>query len=348
MPIFPFPPELKHRKIKIINFDLVGDYIFFYFLLNDFVNYKGYKLTHYSSTFRSLFDGKDKNLLVMRSDLPDELAFVSSSDEKAEIDNWLEMVNNFTLQPDVLVKNYDNTVFLKFLSIQPVSNSSISPKLISNKFQLVNRIRVWILMQFSKRNLFRKKYFKLLSNYLSTDNWGYILKISKKYTIKILQYFQTNCCSSYRFTNALLHFSLPVKYFFKANEIKEVIGSQDIFYFHLESNLYGPVLTTLEIRQKDGTNPKFIHQESSRKIEIPSLRISLKLTHTLFTFFLKYLFPIMIFIFGSLLVTISTSANLGLPFMQQFYGDYPWLKIGELVLGLFFQALGLFVARGGN
>ena len=333
------------RKVTILKSERVGDYSFFHMKLGEFVKFDDSSIFQYSQFFIEKLRGSDDQKLVQECTLDPELSFISNNHEEEEINNWFRIVNLIMKDSDIDLDVYKNTLFLKFHSILESGSKSLKPIPLHSKILI--KILHWLLPNLKLlKNLLNKIY-----NYTAPENyWGYRLRFNKKYLIKIIQHFKPDEDKTYEIKDSEIILDLPDKTFFPGNKSSLIIGHQDVFNFSFNVCGSSKIDTCIILKSKEGRKP--IYKESGDPLEkeliIHEINIPVQVRHTLWSFLKIHIFPILIFIIGSFLVTISTTESMEIPFVSNIENDLwlPWVKIIELVFGLVFQGIGLYTLKG--
>lgn len=149
------------RKAKVIEAKLVGDFVWFHFLLGAWIKYsepKSTSINPYHNTIQDILPADSKNNLAVTAILTDRkkidcLCSTLHEDQDAVITNWSNLVSYIRS-----FKEHENSIFLKFLKIKASGESDV----------------------------------KLPTN-LGDDTFGFELDSGKTFQIHILQrYYETN------------------------------------------------------------------------------------------------------------------------------------------------------------
>jgi len=329
------------RKVTIVKSEIVGDYFYLYMRLGDFILYGEGGLSQFSEKFRRVIGNRDHNILVISANLHEKLQFVSHRDENLEIENWLRLAKLLNSRFSPRMEAYEKNVFLKFHSITVGNNRQLHPIPLT---KLLNIPFLSIIDKFVPRA--RKLLVNLFNGLSSVDNWGYSLYIDKRYTIKIIQFFRPDEKQTYFPEDAYLELDANQDLFFITQKFITIIGHQDIHQFTLETRNNQAIRTSLIIKSREGSSPKY-RTELGKKhsLTIPDITIFIRVKHSILSLIRFYILPIMVFLIGSLLVTLATSQLLTLPILNEIVANVQTLRVIELCFGLLFQAIGLYILK---
>lgn len=324
------------RQVKILHHEQIGDYYYLYFSLGNFVKYNNQSLSQFSPLFRKSLNGKDQNILIENVSFIERIELVNHTENQEEINSWLRMAKLFNSKFEPEMKEFENTVFLKFQALSSEKQKAIEPQ------PLFSQWKIKYLIDRSRKS--EKCKSKLIGIYEKLANpgfYGYKLSVNTKYSIQIIQFFRPDINKVFKPLDAHLLLEAPSDTFFTSISKNSIIGHQDILNFSFVTTKHKFLGSTLKIIPSINPSPKYVIGEIPEKYDllIPEISINVSIHQTVKSILCNYVFPIMIFLLGSLLVTVSTSTDLSLPWLS---GDN---KVLQLVFGFTFQAIGLYIVN---
>jgi hypothetical protein len=329
------------RKVTIVKCEKVGDYFYLYMRLGDFILFGEGGLSQYREKFRRALDNSDRNILVMYANFHEKFHFISSKVERLEIENWLKLAKLLSSPFTPRMESYEHTVFLKFQSLTDGLNRQIHP------IPLTKRLEISLLSKLEKYiPRARQLLISRLNALSNVDNWGYLLYVARMYTIKIIQFFHPYEEQTFFPEDAILELDVPKDIFFISQKYNQIIGHQDLHQFTLETSGNQATRTSFIIKPREGSSPKYrTALNGQHSLTIPDINLPVQVQHSIRSIIWFYVIPIMVFLFGSLMVTVSTSELITLPFLSRLISGEPTRRVIELTFGLFFQAIGLYILK---
>ena len=336
------------RKVHITKCEIAGDYYYLYMKLGPMVRYSEGGLNQFSSIFIENLTGADRNFLVYETPPIREISFTTPSEESSEINSWLRMAKLFNSKFFPRMTSYESTAFLKLHSIYSAGNQQVLPKPIYKATGIT--FLTWLS---SRIPVFRQKLVDFYLKNYHDNMWGYIFNIGEVYTIKLIQFFRPDPSSTYDLHDAQISIKSPTEALVPIKSSNNLIGHQDVLTFSF--NVVRKIKSSsLSILNSSTTEPTYSIRGKKQVSElfIPDIDIPIRLKHSPRSILLTYVIPILIFLFGSLFITTSTSEHIPLyrlfelPKLLRFLQvSEPLARVFHLTIGIFLQAIGLLIYK---
>lgn len=314
------------REVRVVEVRWQGPLLFFYLKVERLVAYDQQgELTQFSARMAAGLGGADSNLLAIEAPPPNPpVPTVAEEDEAAYTNAWIRLATLFTSpfqQQDPLFPRH---LFLKLDRIARVGEGTpIRP----------------VSLHESPHDL---------------DRYGYRLRVGNAYTVRVLQLFRIRSPIGTRitFNNFPIILRAPSSAFEVLKDSNTVIGNYDEHHFTLSAR--NPTRSaSLSLVPSTEPSPMVIFDGNKPEpLFVPDITLRFILAPGLWYILVRYVFPILVFLAGSLLnvLAVSTTPDLDPAKLIGIVFGITVTRPGELrvillACGLLSQGLGLFVFR---
>ncbi len=308
------------REVSITKTERFAEHYFYYLKVGRFVDFiDNAKFSYYNELINKSLKRRDKGKLVIKAEL--DIPFVEK-DTYGEEKSWENLTNFF------LLLESNNLAIVEKVSNMLQENTT---RFLYQKFLGIYK---------GKKRLYPVKLSKGL------DCFGFRLKQASEYEIRVFQYYGTKKCKVPKFLACSLHLALPSDMAFKIKAESQIIGNYDEHRFLFRTKEEAKGSTYLRLGLKDGQSLEFEIPATREKLtlSVPDLIVPIKVVRLWKLYFWRKIFPIVLFVVGSLCEIISIQPELKFLKVLETQIGVPLftLLIIGLLLGLTLQALAIY------